>query len=95
MIKTGRNTSLSKKLKKLKGYRCEACEIKFTEIYGDIRKEFIEAHHLNPISELGIGSFKVDLKNDFAVLCSNCHSMTHKLDEPNNLNKLKRLIKNT
>ncbi len=90
-----RNTSLSKKVKKLKGYRCEACEIKLTEIYGDIGKDFIEAHHLNPISELGIGSFKVDLINDFAVLCSNCHSMIHKLDDPSDLNKLKQIIKNT
>ncbi|WP_025743483.1 MrcB family domain-containing protein [Aquimarina pacifica] len=90
-----RNTSLSKKVKKLKGYRCEACQIKFTEIYGDIGKDFIEAHHLNPISKLGIGNFKVDLKNDFAILCSNCHSMIHKLNDPSDLNKLKQIIKNT
>ncbi len=88
-----RNTALSKKVKKIKGYRCETCEIKFTDIYGDIGKNFIEVHHLNPISELGVGSFKVDLVNDFAVLCSNCHSMIHKLDDVGDLNELKRIIK--
>ncbi len=89
-----RRTSLSKKVKKRKGYKCEACEMKFTEKYGEIGKKFIEAHHLKPISELGIGKFKVDLENDFAVLCSNCHSMIHKLDDPSNLAELKRIIKN-
>jgi len=89
-----RNTSLSKKVKKLKGYKCGACEMKFTDVYGEIGKDFIEAHHLNPISELEIGKFKVDLENDFAVLCSNCHSMIHKLQDPSDLNELKRIIRN-
>ncbi|BAO55782.1 MrcB family domain-containing protein [Nonlabens marinus] len=87
-----RNSSLSKKVKKLKGYKCEACEMKFVDKYGEIGKQFIEAHHLKPISELGIGKFKVDLENDFAVLCSNCHSMIHKLADPSDLNELKKIL---
>ena len=90
-----RRTSLAKKVKKIKGHKCEACEMTFVEKYGEIGKNFIEAHHLKPISELGIGKFKVDLENDFAVLCSNCHSMIHKLSDPSDLNKLKKIVKNS
>lgn len=89
-----RNNSLAKKVKKRKGYTCEACEMNFEDKYGALGEKFIEAHHLKPISELGIGKFKVDLENDFAVLCSNCHSMIHKLEDPSDLNKLKKIIKN-
>lgn len=88
-----RNTSLGNKVKKIKGHTCEACEMTFKEKYGALGEKFIEAHHLKPISELGIGKFKVDLENDFAVLCSNCHSMIHKLEDPSDLNKLREIIK--
>lgn len=87
-----RNTSLGNKVKKIKGYTCEACEMTFKEKYGVLGEQFIEAHHLKPISELGIGKFKIDLENDFAVLCSNCHSMIHKLEDPGDLNGLKKII---
>ena len=87
-----RNSYLSKKVKKIKGYNCEACKMTFTEVYGNIGENFIETHHLKPISELGIGNFKVNLKEDFAVLCSNCHRMIHKLEDPSDLEKLKKII---
>ncbi|KAB8155652.1 DUF3578 domain-containing protein [Kordia sp. TARA_039_SRF] len=87
-----RNSSISKKVKRLKGYKCECCEMKFKDTYGELGEKFIEAHHLQPISELDIGQFKVDLKNDFAVLCSNCHRMIHKLDDPSNLDILRNII---
>ena len=67
--------------------------MKFDEFYGEIGKDFIESHHLKPISEIEIGEFKIDLKNDFAVLCSNCHRMIHKLEDPSDINKLKEIIK--
>ncbi|NOY47855.1 MAG: DUF3578 domain-containing protein [Chlorobi bacterium] len=89
-----RNSGLSKKVKKKKGYECEACKMNFVDKYGELGAKYIEAHHLKPISELGIGKFKVDLENDFAVLCSNCHSMIHKLNDPSDLKKLKEIIKN-
>jgi len=90
-----RNTSLSKKVKKKKGYKCEACGMTFVDKYGKLGENFIEAHHLKPISDLGIGKFQVDLANDFAVLCSNCHSMIHKLEDPSDLVKLKIIISTT
>jgi 5-methylcytosine-specific restriction protein A len=89
-----RNTVIANKVKKLKGYVCEVCTFKFTDTYGPIGANFIEAHHLTPIATLDIGSIKIDLEKDFAVLCSNCHSMIHKMDNPSDLLGLKEIINN-
>lgn len=88
-----RNSLLTKKVKKRKGYKCEACGFDFYERYGIIGKNFIEAHHLIPISTLDVGKYQVNLDTDFAVLCSNCHRMIHKLKDPSDIKKLKEIIK--
>jgi 5-methylcytosine-specific restriction enzyme A len=88
-----RNSSISKKVKDIKGYVCEACEFDFKTKYGNLGEKFIEAHHLTPISTLEIGKFKIDIVNDFAVLCSNCHSMIHRLENPSDLKQLKSILK--
>lgn len=88
-----RNITLSKKVKKVQGYRCKACELDFTRMYGELGKDFIEAHHLKPISKLTGEKIELDARKDFTVLCSNCHSMIHRLDDPSNLEELKRIIK--
>lgn len=87
-----RNSSISKKVKEAKGYICEACNFDFKTKYGDLGKNFIEAHHLIPISSLNIGQFQINIVRDFAVLCSNCHSMIHKLENPSDIEQLKMLI---
>lgn len=84
-----RNSSISKKVKEAKGYICEACNFDFKTTYGDLGKNFIEAHHLIPISTLKIGQFQINIIRDFAVLCSNCHSMIHKLENPSNIENFK------
>lgn len=87
-----RNSGVSKKVKKFKGYTCEACDFNFIDKYGELGREFIEAHHLTPIANLGIGQFQINIQTDFAVLCSNCHSMIHRLDDPSNLGQLRQII---
>ncbi|WP_286757035.1 DUF3578 domain-containing protein [Roseivirga sp. UBA838] len=89
-----RNSSISNKVKKEKGYTCEACEFEFSSKYGVLGEKFIEAHHLTPVSTLAIGKYQVDIQKDFAVLCSNCHSMIHRLEDCSDLKSLKRIIKN-
>lgn len=76
---TERNRSLSARVKKLQGYTCKACGFNFENIYGDIGKGFIEAHHLIPISNLEKAKIKLDPIQDFTVLCSNCHRMIHRM----------------
>ena len=73
-----RNKKLSSKVKKLKGYTCEACGFNFEKRYGEIGKGFIEAHHLTPLSSLQGERVALDPVKDFAVLCSNCHKMIHR-----------------
>lgn len=57
-------------------YECEICGINFEKVYGEIGKEFIEVHHINPIAETE-GEHDVDPAIDLIPLCSNCHSMIH------------------
>lgn len=73
-----RNRKLAKKAKKIHGYICQACGFDFEKEYGEIGKGFIEAHHLTPLHKLKGQKVALDPKNDFAVLCANCHRMIHK-----------------
>lgn len=87
-----RNQKLIQKVKKLKGYDCECCGLNFEDTYGSIGKEFIEAHHKQPLSSLKGKIVELDAREDFFVLCSNCHKMIHKLDDPSDLIGLKQAI---
>ncbi len=89
-----RNVQLSKKVKQVQGYTCKACDIHFEDKYGELGKEFIEAHHLRPMAQLTGERIQLDAKTDFVVLCSNCHSMIHRLQDPSDLNLLKLIISN-
>lgn len=92
-LRVERNSKISKLVKEEKGYVCEACNFDFFKNYGELGKEFIEAHHLIPIASLEPGKIEMDIIEDFAVLCSNCHRMIHRLEDPSDLDKLKEIIK--
>ncbi|AXI02168.1 MrcB family domain-containing protein [Aquirhabdus parva] len=84
-----RNRKLASRAKKIHGYVCMACGFDFEKKYGGIGKEFIEAHHLTPISDLKGQLLKLDPRKDFAVLCSNCHRMIHRTSLVNNISGFK------
>ncbi len=71
------------------GTSCMACGFSFKESYGDWSNDYIEVHHLKPLSQVG-ESFIPDPKKDMIVLCSNCHKMVHR--KKNNVLSLKELI---
>lgn len=73
-----RNANLAKAVKKYHGYTCQVCNINFEARYGEIGKEYIEAHHLKPLSTLKGQKVAMDPVKDFAVLCANCHRMIHR-----------------
>lgn len=73
-----RNRKLAQQAKLVHGYRCKACGFDFEATYGAIGKDFIEAHHLTPISELKGQVVELDPRADFTVLCANCHRMIHR-----------------
>ena len=72
------------------GYVCQCCFIDFEKVYGsDIGSEFIEVHHLLPISQTE-GEHDLNAETDLVPLCPNCHAMIHRLDdEEMTLDKLK------
>lgn len=56
--------------------RCEACAMNFSEVYGALGANYIEAHHNNPIALMAEG--ETTSLEDLAALCSNCHRVIHK-----------------
>lgn len=88
-----RNQEARKKCLQNYGYTCQVCGINFEQVYGEIGKDFIEVHHLNPVSNVG-GEYTPDPIKDMIPLCSNCHSMIHrggKNGMPMSLDELKNL----
>jgi 5-methylcytosine-specific restriction protein A len=73
-----RNRNLAQRAKRIQGYVCKACGFNFEAKYGALGKQFIEAHHLAPLSELKGQRVTLDPQKDFTVLCSNCHRMIHR-----------------
>ena len=56
---------------------CEECGIDMGKVYGDVGKDYIEAHHAIPLSEY---NEEHEVKpEDFIMLCPNCHTMIHRL----------------
>lgn len=69
----------------------------FLSIINILKSNFIELHHLNMYKNLRENETRKLNKNDFAVLCSNCHRMIHKLKSiegnKKDIEKLKKLYK--
>lgn len=59
------------------GLSCKACNFNFEEVYGERGKDFIEVHHIQPLSTLK-KEIKINPKTDLIPLCSNCHRMIHR-----------------
>jgi 5-methylcytosine-specific restriction protein A len=94
-----RNPGNSRKVKEVRGYVCEACGFDFKNFYGDLSlnkkgETYIEAHHLIPLSNLPEGkALKLSPKEDFRVLCANCHKMIHRKNPPYTIEELKANFK--
>lgn len=86
-----RNRKLASNAKRALGYKCQACGFDFYQRYGEIGKNFIEAHHLVPLSKLKGKVIKLDPKKDFSVLCSNCHRMIHRTKSVGNIEEFRRI----
>jgi 5-methylcytosine-specific restriction protein A len=84
-----RNAKLVRDVKRIKGCVCEVCGLKFDQRYGVIGLDYIEAHHLKPISSLKGTKVAMDPGKDFAVLCANCHRMVHRSGLTDDIAKFK------
>ena len=87
-----RNTSASRKAKMVHGYVCQGCGFDFESVYGPAGHEYIEAHHLTPLTELPEDvPVSLDPRDDFAVLCANCHRMVHRKQGPKTVAEIRAI----
>lgn len=78
-----RRKRLSELAKGIHGYRCQICGFDFEEVYGDLGHQYIEAHHLTPLAQLPPNQeVHLSPRDDFAVVCANCHRMLHRRGAP-------------
>ncbi|KQN34289.1 hypothetical protein ASE92_11805 [Pedobacter sp. Leaf41] len=61
----------------LHGTTCKICKFNFEKHYGEYGEDYIEVHHLVPISKL-IDPTEINPETDMTVLCANCHRMAHR-----------------
>jgi 5-methylcytosine-specific restriction protein A len=87
-----RNRSLATKVKRSLGLTCQACGFNFEAVYGPTGKDYIEAHHLTPLSKLKGQRVALDPRRDFAVLCANCHRMIHRSEYVSDVRAFRTLI---
>lgn len=74
-----------------KGCRCIVCGFDFEAIYGPVGRNYIEVHHLKPISRSD-DEHEVTVDN-LVPLCANCHAMAHRRSpEPFTPEELKAMI---
>lgn len=62
---------------RLHGYKCQVCGFDFAEVYGELGKNYIEVHHVNPLADQD-GEHVVNPATDLVCLCANCHRMVHR-----------------
>jgi len=92
-----RTPGVRKKVLESKEAKCEACNLDPELHYGyrgKLENTLLDVHHCKPISELAEGEERrYKVPDDFLVLCPTCHRQIHKLDDPSNLEALKKSIK--
>lgn len=88
------NPKLAKAAKQIHGYTCQVCRFNFEREYGELGLNYIEAHHLTPLSKILPEAVKLSPKNDFAVVCANCHKMIHRKGASATFKEFVRLYQN-
>ena len=71
--------------------RCESCSLGEGQLPTELGEACFEVHHLRPLAELGGPT--ITRLDDLALLCANCHRMTHRSNPmllPNELARRRR-----
>ena len=74
------------------GYKCFACGVILSDIYGKIANNFIHVHHIIELSSIK-EEYNVDPIKDLRPLCPNCHSIVHRKSPALSIEELIELIK--
>jgi predicted HNH restriction endonuclease len=69
---------------------CEICGMSFAAVYGELGEGYIEAHHVEPISEVDGETF-TDI-DGIVLVCANCHRMIHRRSPPYSIDYLREHI---
>lgn len=72
-----RSAANRKRAIEIHGYECAVCGFDFFKVYGERGKEFIEVHHIKPIST-SQEEIVVNPETDLVTVCANCHRMIHR-----------------
>lgn len=87
-----RSRYLATERKILDKYTCQICGMRFENTYGELGKEFAEAHHIVPLSKLE-GPVKTSI-DDLRTVCANCHRMLHRMEgKHGDVEKLREAVK--
>lgn len=81
------------KIKDYLGYVCMGCGLNPVKEYGEQMKGILEAHHKRPWGELQEDEVRTVTPNDFYILCPNCHRIIHKLSSPDDIDKLREILR--
>lgn len=74
------------------GFNCKACDTNLEEVYGEAATDFIEVHHVTPISEIGSG-YRINPRTDLVPLCPNCHGVIHRRTPPWTVAEIREMLK--
>lgn len=73
------------------GLTCSVCGMSFRAVYGEIGREFIEVHHINPLAR-AVESRPINPNTDLVPVCPNCHAMLHRRDPPLTVDELRGIV---
>ncbi|MGN7313392.1 MrcB family domain-containing protein [Alkalicoccobacillus gibsonii] len=90
-LKWRRNASIAKETIHLADYLCEVNADHFTFKSSVTGKNFVEAHHLIPLSLQGRFRWSLDVPGNIISLCPNCHRSIHHADKSTKHSIIKKL----
>ena len=72
-----RNPKLRKKAIEIHGIKCMICGFDFEKKYGQPGLNYIEVHHIKPLSNIG-EEVVINPETDLICVCANCHRIIHR-----------------
>ncbi|WP_244906736.1 HNH endonuclease [Neobacillus soli] len=77
---------------RIHGLNCAGCGFNFEKVYGERGKDFIEIHHIKPLSTIQ-EEVVINPETDLVPVCSNCHRMIHRRkDDVLTIEELKSIL---
>jgi predicted HNH restriction endonuclease len=74
----------------LQNWNCTVCGFNFEKAYGEIGRDFIEAHHTKPIADMQPD--EISRVSDLVPVCSNCHRILHRRHPTLSVQELRDIV---